>query len=304
MSKIILYWSNIPAKHNYKTLDEWKNSELIFSPLHDLVFRSHERLNNDVELWTHQKVTDFKYKGITIKDASEIISYQDVFNGLLYGHSIAFVADAVRIKRASQTLGIVLDMDSVCLRPFPDYDSWYSTMPAKRTGGMVPKWGLKKPPMKVHDNSWDGKELTAFPIKIGKEKQEIMSDFADRIIEKYRRQPRGDKDEWNSILWTVKAIASTDYKAKVYQPIYMSPLPAWLSKGKCYSLESPTRLNGRTELYGYLLPSIDEILEKSFIVAHFFESAFQNADHIKKNIWDNIADDCLLAKEMDFIGYK
>ena len=59
MAKIILYWSNIPKKFGYKTIDEWKESNLKFSPLHDLVFKSHERLENDVELWTHQKVDNF-----------------------------------------------------------------------------------------------------------------------------------------------------------------------------------------------------------------------------------------------------
>lgn len=68
MSKIILYWSNIPEKSGYETVDEWKESELKFSPLHDLVFKSHEKLGNDVELWTHQKVSDFPYKGICVKD--------------------------------------------------------------------------------------------------------------------------------------------------------------------------------------------------------------------------------------------
>ena len=304
MPKIVLYWSNIPSRYGYKTANDWKNSELEFSPLHDLVFKSHERLKNDVEVWTHQKVTHFNYKGIKIKNAEEIISHEDAFNGLHWGHSIAFIADAVRIKRASQTLGIVLDMDTVCLRSFPEYDSWFSTMPAKRTSSMAPKWGPKKPPMKVHDGSWDGKELTAFPIKIGFTTQEIMSRFADKIIQKFKTKPIGNSDEWNSILWTVKAIANNDKTAKVFKPLYMSPLPAWLGVGKCYSIEYPTRLDGKTELFGYPLPSIQDILNNSFCIAHFFESAFQNADAIDKKKWAEIPSECLLAKEMEFINYK
>lgn len=304
MPKIILYWSNIPERCGYKTINEWKESELQFSPLHDLVFKSHERLGNDVELWTHQKITNFAYKGIIVKDASSIISHEDVFNGLAWGHSIAFVADAVRIKRASETLGVVLDMDSVCLRPFPKYDSWFSTMPAKKTSSMAPKWGPNKPPMKVHDKSWDGKALTAFPIKIGASTQKIMSRLSDKIIQKFKIKPRGGTDEWNSIIWTVKAIANNDTTAKVFEPLYMSPLPAWLGIGKCYSLEDPTRLDGETELFGHKLPSINDILENSYIVAHFFESAFQDADHIEKDRWDSISENCLLYREMKFIGYK
>lgn len=304
MAKIILYWSNIPKKFGYKTIDEWKESNLKFSPLHDLVFKSHEKLENDVELWTHQKVDNFNYKGIVIKDASKIMSHEDVFNALAWGHSIAFIADAVRIKRASQTLGIVLDMDCVCLKKFPDYDSWYSTMPAKRTSSMAPKWGPKKPPMKVHDGSWNGKELTIFPIKISQKTQDVMSKFADKIMQKLRIRPKGGTDEWNSILWTVKAIANTDTTAKVYQPIYMSPLPAWCGSGKCYSIEDPTRLDGNTKLFGYPMPSIDDILKNSYCVAHFFESAFQDANLIENDKWNKIPKGSLLYKEMELINYK
>jgi len=304
MHKIILYWSNIPERYGYQTVNEWRNSELKFSPLHDLVFKSHERLKNDVELWTHQKISNFKYKGIDIRDAGEIISHEDVFNTLSMGHSIAFVSDAIRIKRASQTLGIVLDMDCVCLRPFPNYDSWFSTMPAKRTGSMAPKWGPKKPPFIVHDGSWDGKALSIFPTKIGKTTQETMSRFSDLIMKMLQRKPKGGTDEWNSILWTVKSISNQDKTAKVFEPIYMSPLPGWLGKGNCYSIEDPTRLDGNTELFGYPLPSIQDILDNSYCVAHFFESAFQDADLIEETKWNNISDNCLLAKEMEFIGYS
>ncbi len=304
MAKIIMYWSNIPEKSGYKTIDEWRNAELQFSPHHDLVLKSHERLGNDVELWTHQKVSEFNYKGITIKDAGTIMTHEIAFNGLSWGHSIAFVADAVRVKRASEVLGIVLDMDSVCLRPFPEHDSWFSTMPAKVTSSMAPKWGPKKPAMTVHDGSWDGKALTAFPIKIGSTTKQEMENLADGIIEKFQIEPKGGTDEWNSILWTVKKIANNDTTAKVYEPIYMSPLPAWLGVGKCYSLESPTRLDGETQVFGYTLPSIAEVMEKSYIVAHFFESAFQIADLLEEDNWSNTADGSLLAAEMDLVGYK
>ena len=62
--RVILFWSNIPSDFGYTNYQDWKNSELKFSPFHDLVFKSHERLNNDVELWTFQQVTNFPYKNI------------------------------------------------------------------------------------------------------------------------------------------------------------------------------------------------------------------------------------------------
>jgi len=300
-NKIILFWSNIPSKNGYTNYIDWQNSELKFSPFHELVFKAHERLNNTVELWTFQKISNFPYNNITIKNANEYIDPKIAFDCLEKGHSIAFLADAIRLKRAAEVLGIVLDMDVVCLKPFPNYDSWFSTMPSKKTGGFAPKWGKNRPPMVVHDGSWDGKELTIFPIKVANTTKKQIDDLANKIIEKLQKEPKHTSDEWNSILWTVKKIADLDTTAKVFQPIYMSPLPAWLGEGKCYSIESPTRLTGDTILYGHTLPSIDEIFEKSYAIAHFFESAWNKADVITKDQWDNLPKDCLLYKEYDLI---
>ena len=104
MSKIIMYWSNIPAKAGYKTVNEWREAELQFSPHHDLVLKSHERLGNDVEIWTHQKVSEFNYKGITIKDAGEIMSHDICFDGLFIDIKVKIFASGFR----NQELGIGL----------------------------------------------------------------------------------------------------------------------------------------------------------------------------------------------------
>jgi hypothetical protein len=301
MATIVLYWSNIPEKSGFDNHHDWRTSELKFSPFHDLVFKSHYRVGNTVELWTHQQVTDFPYENITIKDANEIIPSQDVFDSLSSGHSIAFVSDAVRLKRASQILGIVLDMDCVCLRPFPAYESWFSTMPSKKTSGFAPKWGPNKPPFTVHDGSWNGKELAIFPIKVAKTTQHQISDLSDMIINKLHNKPKGTSNEWNSILWTVKAIANSDTTAKIFEPLYNCPLPAWLGEGKCYSIESPTRLTGNTTLFGHRLPSIDDIFDNSYCIAHFFESAWNKADVISDQTWNHIPLDSLLYQECKLI---
>ena len=299
--RVILFWSNIPSDFGYTNYQDWENSELKFSPYHDLVFKSHERLNNDVELWTFQQVTNFPYKNITIKNANKYINTEFAFNCLNMGHSIAFVSDAIRLKRASEVLGIVLDMDTVCLKPFPKYNSWFSTMPSKKTGGFAPKWGKNRPPMIVHDGSWNGKELTAFPLKVSLNTKKQIDCLADKIIAKLAQKTKRTSNEWNSTLWTIKTIADQDTTAKVFEPIYMSPLPAWLGKGKCYSIESPTRLTGDTVLFGHRLPSIDEIFEKSYVVAHFFESVWNNADLLSAENWGKLPIDCLLSKECELI---
>ncbi len=299
---IVLYWSNIPSRNGFYNYQDWQTSELQFSPFHDLVFKSHQRSGNVVELWTHQQVTDFPFDNVTIKDASEFIAPQNVFDSLARGHSIAFVADAVRLKRASQINGIVLDMDYVCIRPFPEYNSWFSTMPSKKTGGFAPKWGKNKPPMIVHDGSWDGKELACFPIKVDDTTKYQINKLSDMIIDKLHHPPVGTSNEWNSILWTVKAIANSDTTAKILEPIYNCPLPAWLGNGKCYSIESPTRLTGDTILFGHRLPSIDEIFQKSYGIQHFFESAWNNAGLMSNSVWDKLPKDSLLSKECELMG--
>ena len=295
MSTIVLYWGN----------PRGFDAELRFSPFHELVFKSHQRVGNTVELWTHQYVEPNSfvrnYKNITIKDADAFIPRESALESLNNGHSIAHISDAVRLKRASQINGVVLDMDAVCLRPFPTDDSWFSTMPAKKAGVYAPKWGKDKPPMTVHDGSWDGKELTAFPIKVAPTTSQKISDLADTIMKKLAKPPKGSSDEWNSVLWTVKAIANEDTTAKILEPLYNCPVPTWLSEGNCYSMESPTRLTGNRDIFGHTLPSIDEILENSYCVQHFFESAWNNADVISDELWNSIPKGSLLYKECELI---
>jgi len=292
---IVLYWSN-PTN---------MDGVLEFSPFHELVFKSHQRLNNQVELWTHQCPSPDAeiraYDNITIRNADAIIPLQDAKDSLARGHSIAHISDAVRLKRAAEINGIVLDMDAVALRLFPTDDSWFSTMPAKKKGVYAPKWGKEKPPMTVHDGSWDGKELTAFPIKVGPTTSQKISDLADKIIDMLSRPPKGDSDEWNVVLWTVKAIANEDTTAKILKPIGCCPVPAWLSDGKCYSMESPTRLTGNREIFGHTLPHMDEILDNSYVIQHFFESAWNKAGLMDRELWNTIPQGSLLYKECELI---
>jgi len=298
MSKIILFWTIY--NKDFQDAEEWRNYKFSPSALHNLAFKGHEKLENDVELYTYQNC-QINYKNIIIKDANEILDYKEAFKSLQNGHSIAHISDAIRIKRASEVNGIVLDSDAVPLKKFPEHETWYSTMPCKKTGGFAPKWGKDKPPMKVHDGSWDGKELTAFPIKIGESTKEKFNQLAENIFKLLKTDAKSTSNEWNSVLWTVKEIANTDTQGVVFKPIYMCPLPAWLSANKCYSIESPTRLDGSTELFGHVLPSINAIMSKSFVVQHFFESAFQKGS--KEKVWQksDLPYDCLLAKEYNHI---
>lgn len=299
-NRYILFWSTYDK--NDLSLDIWKNKKIKVSPFHMLSLLSHIKLKNETYLYTYQKINEAKIpKGIILKDANEIYPAFAAFNALQNNHSIAHVSDAVRLKVASKINGIVLDMDAVLLRPLPLDEGWFATMPAKMTGGFAPKWGKAHPPIYVADKSWDGKALFNFPLKVSNEISKNIESLSHKIMHTLLEPPKQGSKSWNFVIWDVKKIIKYDQNAKVYQPIYFHPLPAWLGKNKCYSLESPTRLNGKTELFGYILPDIKEMFKKSYVIHHFFESTFNKSETVNDNFWANIPNDSLLAQEAKFI---
>ena len=300
--KHILFWSE------YRDLIDshcslWRNRKIKLSPFHRLSLASHVKLNNDTILLSYQKFEDGEIPdGIDVRDASEIFPSHEAYRALISGHSIAHISDSVRLKAATFTCGVVLDMDAVLLRELPsDHEGWFASMPAKRTGGFAPKWGKAHPPLAVHDKSWDGKALGAFPVKISPSMRHDVTSLSHKIMHTLLKTPKHDSKAWNYVIWTLKDIMKKHTKRHVYPPIAFCPIPAWLGSGKCYSLESPTRLTGETELFGYQLPSISEILEKSYIVQHFMESAFNSSSQVGPNFWDTIPGDCLIAQEAEFV---
>ena len=192
-------------------------------------------------------------------------------------------------------------MDAVIHKELPNNDGWFASMPAKLTGGFAPKWGKAHPPLYIQDKSWNGKALAAFPIKVNKNISKHIESLSHKIMKTLMQDPKTDSKAWNYVIWTIKKLMIHSEESRVYKPLYFCPLPAWLGKGKCYSLESPTRLNGKTELFGYTLPPTEEILNESYIVQHFFESAFNKSSGVDNNFWENLKSDCLLAKEAEKI---
>ena len=308
-NKIILFWSLYSNKDiDY---DDWLNKKIDISPLHHLSLQAHIKFKNDTTIYSYQKFNEGQIPaGIKIKDAHEIFNSRQAFVSLKYGHSIAHISDVVRLKVAAKVSGIVMDMDAVVLKELPKQDSWFASMPAKLTGGFAPKWGNSHPPLFINDNSWNGKALASFPIKVNEVIKKEIELLSSRIIKTLKEEPSKTSSAWNYILWEVKKLMSIDKNSKVFEPIYFCSLPAWLNNGKCYSLENPTRLNGLTELFGTRLPAIKEIFEKSYVVQHFFESSANmqggygvTSAGVKndKNFWLGISKNCLLGKEAHFI---
>jgi hypothetical protein len=303
-NKYILFWSSYDNKIDYD-YNKWLSRKINISPFHLLSLGSHIKFNNDTTLYSYQEFNEGQVpKGIKVKNANEIFPSKQAYNSLVNGHSIAHISDAVRLKVASEILGVVLDMDAVILRQLPEDDGWFASMPAKLTGGFAPKWGDAHPPLFINDKSWNGKSLAAFPVKVSKNISKHIASLSHKIMNTLMEEPKTDSKSWNYVIWTIKKLMSIDKKSKVYQPLYFCPLPAWLGKEKCYSLESPSRLDGKTELFGHTLPDINEIFEKSFIVQHFFESAFNKSSGVDNDFWEKLKDDCLLAKEAKHIFGK
>jgi|TARA_B110000908_G_scaffold172206_1_gene238350 hypothetical protein len=309
-TKIILFWSLYNSKDI--DFDNWRNKKIDILPLHHLSLQAHIKFKNDTTIYSYQKFNEGQIPaGIKVKDADEIFNSRQAFVSLKYGHSIAHISDVVRLKVASDISGIVMDMDAVVLKELPKQDCWFASMPAKLTGGFAPKWGNSHPPLYINDNSWNGKALASFPIKVNQVIKKDIASLSNRIIKTLKEEPSKTSSAWNYILWEVKKIMRINKEAKVFEPIYFCSLPAWLSDGKCYSLESPTRLNGLTELFGTRLPDIKEIFEKSFVVQHFFDSSANmqggygvtssRKKENKNNFWKSISENCLLGKEAHFI---
>jgi hypothetical protein len=306
--KIILFWSTFNQSID-RSHTEWIDKPIKLSAFHHLPLLAHLKFNHDVDLYTYQNINKSASlipKGINLKNANDIYSSRKAYRALINGHSIAHISDVVRLKVASVNHGIILDLDAVMLKRFEvSQDSgWFASMPAKLTGGFAPQWKKTHPPLIIHNNGqelWDGRALQAFPIKVNSSIEKIAENLAQRIMVNLANPVSKTSKGWNYILWTLKKAVGVDPNLRVYKPIVFCPVPSWLLSGKCYSLEFPTRLNGKTELFGYKLPSISEIFERSVTVQHFFESAFQNANQVKGDFWKYVQAGSLVGKEAKFI---
>lgn len=294
MTNIALFWSKPPSESD--TLESWLSTDIELSEFHDLGLTSHIRVGQKVRLYTYQNIITDIPDGIEICSASDYYPSETAFDAMKRGHSIAHVSDIVRLKSALDHNAVVLDMDAVMINPFPDIDCFTSTLAAKTTGGMAIKFGKSHPPFIIHDGSWDGKALSVFPIKVHDCIRQPILDLIHKIEQSLSGDPKSDTKGWNYIMWTLKDIANANPSVKVMQPIHCAPIPAWHSAGKCYSLESPTRLDGKTQLFGYTLPSIDQIMSETYCVQHFFESSFKKSNPIE-GFWSKIKENSLLDHE-------
>ncbi len=299
---ISLFWS-MNLRKDSETFNHWRHRRISLSYFHEATLLSHVRAGNTVRLYTYQNFNEFVPipSEIIVEDADRYFSAEDAFSALKRGHSIAHISDVVRLRSAIEHEAVVMDIDNIALRPFPEIDTFTSTMPAKTTGAMAIQFKDNHPPFKIKDGSWDGKALSVFPTKVHKSISEDIKELCDKIESSLSKLPTKGTKGWNYVVWTLKEIASKYEHVHVMKPIDTTPFPAWKSAGKCYSLDAPTKLDGVTNVYGYILPSIDQILQESYCVQHFFESAFKNARSLDKDFWHGIKIGSLLYEELNLV---
>lgn len=294
--KVFVFWSKYNPEVDID-FETWRNRPIKLNPSHALSLQSHAKFGHEVHLYTYQPLDNELPVGVTKYDANIIFTAELAYEALARGHSIAHVSDLVRLRSASETGGLVLDMDGIVINELPDVPGFFCTMPAKATGGVAPKWGKATPPFTVHDGSWDGKALSAFPVKVSDATKQQIHQLSVRIEQTLAQPPKTDTKAWNFVMWALKDMSREHPDHKVFPPIKTCPVPSWLGAGKCYSTESPTRLNGVEQVFGYTLPTIEQIFEESYIVQHFFESAWQNYDQNQTaaSFWYDIPADSLLG---------
>lgn len=292
----LMFWSSFSFE---KTVGEWADKEIDLFPAHHLTLESYKRLDRSVKLYTYQSIRNTNIPdNVEILSADEFYPKEDAFSALSRGHSIAHVSDLVRFAVAAKFTGAVMDLDAVVLRDLPD-DGFFASSPAKLTGAFAPKWGAAHPPLYIGDGSWDGKALSDFPVGIDEDMRHFSFNLYKMIEGVLKESPEKGSKSWCFVMWEIQKNHEKLPTKKVYEPLYFSPLPAWLPKGKCYSLEYPTKL-GKT-LFGYKLPTIEEILSKSYCVKHSFDSVYKGVNYFKENFWDTVHDESLLGREARFV---
>lgn len=299
---ISLFWSKKLEEND--TYDDWINRKIKLSFFHEVTLLSHLKFGNKVYLYTYQKIDRDIFNipdEIIICDANDFFPSENAFKALQKGHSIAHISDLIRLRSAIELQSVVMDIDNIVINKFPDLDCFTSTLAAKLTGSMAIKFGKTQQPFKIHDNSWDGKALSVFPIKVHKIIEKEIFNLSNRIEETLKDNPLNNTKGWNYVVWTLKDIANTNKNVYVMKPINFCPVPAWKSAGNCYSLDSPTKFDGKTVLFGYTMPSIEQIFKETYAVQHFFESAFKKSDPLEKDFWLKIKDNCLLDHELKLI---
>src|SRR5688572_10657969 len=106
--KQILFWSSYS---NEDTLKEWMQTKVELFPSHKLSLKSHEKLGNEVHIYSYQNIITPVPENVIWKDASEFYEPKYAYSALQRGHSIAHISDLIRFAAAASNAGAIMDMD-------------------------------------------------------------------------------------------------------------------------------------------------------------------------------------------------
>ena len=206
---ISLFWSSNLRKDS-ETFNHWRHRRISLSTFHEATLLSHVKAGNTVRLYTYQNFDESVPipPEISVEDGHQYFPAEDAFSALKRGHSIAHISDVVRLRSAVEHEAVVMDIDNIILRPFPEIDTFTSTMAAKTTGAMAIQFKDNHPPFRIKDGSWDGKALSVFPTKVHKSIAEDIEELCIKIENSLSKTPTTGTKSWNYVMWTLKDIAN------------------------------------------------------------------------------------------------
>lgn len=248
-----------------------------------LGLRSAVQRFDTVLLWSYGHIVNVP-SGINIVDASAYLPIETAQALRDKNVPLAHISDIVRFRAAANGNGAsyIIDVDNVWLRRPPEDPYVFSTLFAKRTGGVAPssaKW--KTMAMAFAHHGWDGGDHINTPLAFTGRTPfalgllEAVEVFITKTLQGSVWPSPPKKHQWNTFMWKLAdLIVAHNLGTYTHPPVAFGPLPFW--KSHADTLLDPTFFHGddasRTK-FGTLLPSAETIMSNSYCVPTSFALA-------------------------------
>lgn len=231
-----------------------------------------------VVLWQYQDVPNAP-EGVIKMDAAFLLVEAER-DALMAKHvTIAHIADVVRFKAACAIGGWVIDADNLWLRPPPMDGFVFSTLWAKRSGGVAPscnKWQAMK--VEFAKEGWDGGDSINTPFSVVSKTPfaYALEALVDGFVIKHSKglpwKKPPTKAQWNTLMWGLRDLVVEHHLgAYVRPPIEYGVSPYWhgftekILDGSFFDEPVAKRLK-----FGVQLPCTNEILTHAICVPTSF----------------------------------
>ena len=266
-----------------------------------LSLKSTAKHHPTVWIWGYQDFSNLP-PGVVRKEASELLPLADFKHAMTVGatkfieqnradepgRNVAQLSDLFRALALQRYGGWWLDADTVVLRKLPTTDPYYfPTVAQKRVGG-----GYLDPSEKVEANrlkwagkntkyaDWDGCDVfQSTPLYIA----EPNTPLAGLWVERLRVQVLSERTlKWSDTIKTMEAcVVELELNKHVHPPTAFCPWPFWQ---RDHAL-SADKLETANDVYGVRVPSVSEVLERSFVVQFFFMSIEKSETSRRDDEW-------------------